>query len=192
MSNSEVIAPASIEITPTGAVITGVPSLETWGAEFEKVLGLGKAAVWARTDLIGFAESERPYGELFEQYLDAKLISLGTLYNDRRRYNRYPRGHALRRLIPALSVSHFDAAAPLSDDDAETVLVECANSSDPKTSGREHVRARVREILNTPERPKLATTARFENGVLKLDQLEDWIREGGNYEVTIRPMKKAA
>lgn len=137
---------AAIEIGAFEVTISGHPTVEQWGEAFTRALQLGAAATWARTDLLGWAEDEQPFGDEYAQFLSAERVSYGTIKNDRRRYNRFPPGHDLRRLAPDLSPSHFDAAAPLDDIDAEQVLLDAAQNK----LGREYVRNRVREILNTP------------------------------------------
>ncbi len=138
---------SAIEIGAFEVVISGHPTVEQWGAAFTQACQLGHTATWARTDLIGWAEDEQPFGEDYAQFLSEDRVSHGTVKNDRRRYNRFPPGHDLRRFAPDLSPSHFDAAAPLDDIDAEQVLMQAAHEK----LGREWVRTRVREILNTPD-----------------------------------------
>lgn len=137
---------ASIQIDAFRVEIVGHPTVEQWGAAYTQACQLGHAATWARTDLIGWAEDEQPFGDDYAHFLSADRVSYGTIKNDRRRYNRFPPDHDLRRLAPDLSPSHFDAAAPLDDVDAEQVLIQAAHEK----LGREWVRTRVRDILNTP------------------------------------------
>lgn len=137
---------AAIEIGAFAVTITGHPTVEQWGAAFAQALDLGATATWARTDLLGWAEDEQPFGEDYMQFIKARKVSPGTVKNDRRRYNRFPPGHDLRRLAPDLSPSHFDAAAPLDDVDAEQVLLEAIKED----LGRDWVRERAREIQNAP------------------------------------------
>ncbi len=137
---------ASIAIGAFAVRIVGHPTVEQWGEAFGKALDLGATATWARTDLIGWAEDENPFGDEHMQFIQARKVSHRTLRNDKRRYNRFPPDHDLRRLVADLSPSHFDAAAPLGDIDAEQVLLEAVKED----LGRDWVRERAREIQNNP------------------------------------------
>lgn len=146
---SDVIAVANIERTPTGARITGIPTLAQWMAAFDLALDVDIANAWVRGDLLRFAEDETPYGEDFTQALKPSKKSPGTLANDKRRSKRFPIDHPCRRF--PVSPSHFDAVAALdSDDDAEIVLTQAWKED----LGREWAREEVRRIKNTPRPPK--------------------------------------
>lgn len=173
----------AITLTEHGTQITGIPPLETWAASLTLALDSGAAATWQRTDLITFALDESPYGDDLYQYLNEARISLGTTYNDTRRGRRFPYGHDLRRFDKELSVSHFDAVAPLGDTDAEVVLAEAAQEG----LGREWVRQRVKELKNIrePEKATLTLTVSAD-GTVQVDPPPPTWAWGGNYTVTIK------
>lgn len=187
------VTDASIDLAPGGAQITGHPTLEQWGEAFLNALKLGASAAWFRADLLNFVEDEQPFGDDYLAYLNASQCSEGGLRNDRRLGKRFPSDHPLRRFNTELSVSHYRDVASVSDDDAETILLECLPTADRREGrGRDYVRQRVKEIKGIADPQKAALTLLIaDDGSVQATVTPPTWAWGKSFEIVIRERSAA-
>lgn len=144
----------TITTTRFGIEIEGNPDYESWRDVFADELNAKNRSAWTTGDL--YLYGEQKYGELAAEALDARLVSIGTLYNNTSLCRTFPHSERLYDLTP----SHYAAVARLANVDRERAH-EILRQAVDRELGRDDVRALAKEALGEiPPTPPLKIVAR--------------------------------
>jgi len=143
-----------INLTATGAVITGEPTIEEFCSGLQNCYLMANATMWAIGDLLLYGEGRGDYGESYTQAVELTQKSYWTLSQAVRISKAYPQND--RPFATKLSWSHHQEAMKVKDvDDRNKLLAYCDDQALSREDLREHLHQHKK---NQPEELTPETT----------------------------------